>query len=103
MLDGKKGECFNLFIQGEKKKDIASQLGVTPKTISEWTNSEDFLNELDSYYTDTYSELVTKALSVYTQLLDSENEGIRLRTASEILNKSASFKKARTLGGMLDF
>lgn len=75
------------------KKDAADHIGISEKTVYNWTQTAPHVDEaLELSRKDIHSatlarrkQLTLKALSVKASGLDSEDEAIRQKTATEIL------------------
>jgi len=86
-------QAATLLAAGIPCKDVASQVGVTPQTISAWRSDYDFqqlVKELQwdvlRHTRDQTRALVSEALTeLHTLMKESKSESIRLRAALEVL------------------
>lgn len=78
-----------LMMEGNKTNtEIAEEVGVTKKTISNWLNNDDFLAELQKQQRRVFTRLACKAQKKMEELMDSENPSIAFAASKEILNKA---------------
>lgn len=82
-----------LLLAGKSQKDVATKLDVNPSTIFRWTREPEFIAELRRQRLDVHEAAISKlrglgarAVDTLASALDSEDEGIRLRAASKILD-----------------
>ena len=78
-MEEKRVQAVTLFILGKSCGDVASQLGVTNKTISEWRSNSEFraainrgLLDLREIQMRRMSDLYSKALTTLEQALDNK-------------------------------
>src|SRR5436190_16086606 len=69
-IEDKKYIAYILYMAGKDQKDIAEQVGVTPKTISEWAKVGAW-KQKRSAATITRDELINKVLSNVNKMLDN--------------------------------
>ena len=75
------------------KKDAAEHLDLSPATVYEWTQKAPYVEEallqarsdIHSVALERRKQAVLKAIAVKIALLDSEDEGVRSRAATELI------------------
>ena len=88
-LNNKQLKCIELMVYSDKlKQEIAEELKVSPATISVWQKKEEFQNALRLEMNRGFSTMAVKARKKLDSLLDSNNQGIALAAAREVLNKA---------------
>ena len=91
-LSGKQKRCIELMLEGELLlKDIAEELGVTPKTISTWKKDETFIEVYEEAVKSALRYSAVKAMGKVEKLMDSSNDFVALYAAQDVLNR-AGFK-----------
>lgn len=91
-LSGKQKRCIELMLEGELLlKDIAEELGVTPKTISAWKKDEAFIEAYEEAVKSALRFSAVKAMKKVENLIDSGNAFVSLYAAQDVLNR-AGFK-----------
>ena len=95
-------EKKTLFAQGKamgrSNKDLANELNISEKTASVWGRDPVILEKIHALQVENWLQsqallvaLQTEAIGVLSLLLQSENEGTRLKAASTLLGLCASF------------
>ena len=91
MVTMEKSQAINLLLAGNSKSEVAAQLGVTPRTISEWSKEfwDLMLRSNPSIYR-IWGRIIGKCLAVVERTLDGKNkeEGADIRTALTLLRTS---------------
>jgi len=90
-----------LIVEGNTDAEVAKAIGKTRETVNRWRNhDEDFKRELKAarnVYHDAQIAAVSaraqKAIDVLDELLDSDDERIRLQAVSLLLKSAPSLKK----------
>lgn len=92
MLNAKQLKLIPLIIKLGNIEKACKEANIDRKTYYNWLENEEFAAELkkqqDSFYNDALVELnnlVGDAVGTYRELLQSEDESIKFRTASAIL------------------
>ena len=89
-----------LIIEGKTDAQVGEIIGKSRETINRWRNhDEDFIQQLnnarnahiDSQMT-AVTETTTKAITVLNELLNSEDEKIRLQAATLLVKTTSSLK-----------
>ncbi|OGI04375.1 MAG: hypothetical protein A2Y25_07895, partial [Candidatus Melainabacteria bacterium GWF2_37_15] len=90
-LTPKQQEVISKFIEIGKVEEACNQAGIAKKTCYNWLKIPEFKEELkqqqEQVYEGTISNmkyLFSKAVETQEQLLNSENERVRLRVSSSI-------------------
>ncbi len=92
MLNQNQEKCIELMVKTDMKQvDIAEELGVTPTTICLWKKQEEFKTAYADAVRAAMPEAAPKAWNTIVDLLKSNNAGIRLAAARDILDR-AGFK-----------
>ena len=71
-----------------RKQDIAKEVGVSPATMSTWLKKDEFQQGIRDEMQRCFAESAYKARRKLDSLIDSNNEGIALAAAREVLNKA---------------
>ena len=90
---GKQEQVITLLLAGKTQKDAATEVGVAEETVSRWMKGNaDFVATLNARRRELWGanaqrlrSLAGKAIKTLEGLLESENEAMQLRAASEIL------------------
>lgn len=94
-MEEKRAKAVTLFILGKSCSEVASQLGVTNKTISEWRSKPAFraainqgLHDLREVQMRRMSDLYSKALITLEQALDNQELDAeqKVKVSLKILN-----------------
>lgn len=90
MLKPKQMKCLELMLDNPKMKmkDIADELNVTPKTISEWKKNEEFRNEYDSNFRLKLQYASARAFNKQVELLESQNEMVAYLASKDIMDRA---------------
>ena len=90
MLKPKQVKCLELMFEHPKMKmqDIAKELNVTPKTISEWKKDEEFRNEYDTNFRLKLQYASARAFRKQVELLDSGNEMVAYLASKDIMDRA---------------
>ena len=73
---------------GKSQKEIAKEIGISESTFSRWKKQEDFNKTKKDCECEYLSSLSPKALRTLANLLDSENDYVRLAAAKDILDRT---------------
>ena len=92
-LKSKQTSAIDLLTSGKNVSEVAAEVGVTRQTIYNWqAKDEEFqdefgqrLAELKQSQSQRTAEIVEKAFAAIESLLDSEDEKVRLKAATEVL------------------
>ena len=92
-LKSKQTSAIDLLASGKSVSEVAAEVGVTRQTIYNWqAKDEEFqdefgqkLAELKQAQSQRTAEIVEKAFAAIESLLDSEDEKVRLKAATEVL------------------
>lgn len=81
-----------LILAGKNNQEIANELNVTRQTISKWRNDKDYQTyikrEMEDYKQTQrahIAQVISKAYATLHQMLDAEDEVIRLKAAEAVL------------------
>ena len=93
-------QALPLIIQGKTDAEVAEAIGKSRETVNRWRNhNDDFMERLEdarSSYLETQIAAVSaraqKPVAVLDELLDSEDEKIRLQAASLLLKSAPSLR-----------
>ena len=90
MLKPKQVKCLELMMEHPKMKmqDIAKELNVTPKTISEWKKDEEFRSEYDTNFRLKLQYASARAFRKQVELLDSGNEMVAYLASKDIMDRA---------------
>lgn len=78
-----------LVYEGKLKKDVASQVGVKPGTLSDWFLKEDFKSYYDEIMRARIQEISAKANDViFDLMLNAKSESVKLNSAKEFLSRA---------------
>lgn len=90
MLKPKQVKCLELMMEHPKMKmkDIAKELNVTPKTISEWKKDEEFRSEYDTNFRLKLQYASAMAFRKQVELLDSGNEMVAYLASKDIMDRA---------------
>lgn len=90
MLKPKQVKCLELMMEHPRMKmqDIAKELNVTPKTISEWKKNEEFRNEYDTNFRLKLQYASARAFRKQVELLDSGNEMVAYLASKDIMDRA---------------
>lgn len=89
MLKGKQLKAIDLLVEGEKSyAEIAEGLKITPKTLYNWRQNDEFHNEFTRKMRLRISGAAPKALRKMETLLDSKNEMVSHLSAKDLLDRS---------------
>ncbi|MDE0186322.1 MAG: helix-turn-helix domain containing protein [Candidatus Poribacteria bacterium] len=98
----KQREAISLFLTGKSETEVAEAIGVSRQTIWKWKRETDFLHDIVeagegilAEHTLAVSSLVDEALGVMSELLKSEDESIRFKAATTILNSASNWRAQR--------
>ena len=94
-------QAIPLIIEGKSDAEVGEEIGKTRETVNRWRNhDEDFKRELERVrksYLEAQIAAVSarahKAIAVLDNLLDSDDERIRLQAASLLLKSSPALKE----------
>ena len=83
---------------GRSNKSLANELNISEKTASVWGRDPVILEKIHALQVENWLQsqallvaLQTKAIDTLSRLLQSENEAIKLKSASILLNLCSSF------------
>lgn len=71
-----------------QKQEIAKELKVSNGTISQWVKKDEFQQAIKDEMHRGFGGMAFKARKRLDTLMDSNNEGIALAAAKEVLNKA---------------
>jgi len=93
-FDTRKSTAIEVLGYGLSVKDASEKAGVTRKTVYRWLDDDAFKSEVVRVQNivlervgSRLSALALKGLSVMDELLDSEDENVRLRASSALLSR----------------
>lgn len=93
-LNNKQLKAVEMLVYTDKQKqEIADELKVSNSTISVWLRKEEFQEAIRDEMHKGFSSMATKARRKLDKLIDSNNEGIALAAAREVLNKAGYQEK----------
>lgn len=91
-------EAVNMLVAGDSIQTIAQKLELNETTISKWQETITFkcyynkkCKDIKANINDSLLALYEKALATLTSCMDSENESVRLKTATWLLEKVSTF------------
>jgi len=70
------------------QRQIAEEIGVSEETISRWKTREDYNREYKKVERKYFNSLTAKAIRTLIDLLDSDNDNVRLGASKEILDRN---------------
>lgn len=91
MLKPKQVECLKLMMENPKisGKDLANELGVSEKTISQWKHKNtEFQDEYNALVRSKIQYAATKALGRQIDLLDSRNDMVAHLAAKDLMDRA---------------
>ena len=91
MLKPKQTECLKLMMENPKikGKDLATELNVSEKTISQWKNkNEEFQNEYNALVRSKIQYAAAQALGKQIELLHSKNDMVAHLAAKDIMDRA---------------
>jgi len=104
MLSNKQKKLIPLIIKLGKVEPACKKAGINKTTYYEWLKDEEFATELKTQQDQIYNSalielnnLVGDAVSTYRELLNSEDESIKFRTASAILDNRLKLIESKEL------
>ena len=84
--------CIEYMLTGQTKRQAAEAVGVNASTLSAWLQEPAFVAQLNARRKDLHHanterlrDMASRAIDVIEQTLESENEAVRLRAASQVL------------------
>lgn len=93
-LNNKQLKAVEMLVYTDKQKqEIAEELKISNCTISVWLRKEEFQEAIREEMHKGFSSMATKARRRLDKLIDSNNEGIALAAAREVLNKAGYQEK----------
>ncbi len=94
-IHSKKDQAALLLSTGSSSMNVAELVGVTPKTISCWKSELEFQARVNEFQFERVNEArellresAKRAVKTIDSLLDSKNEGTRLKAATALLKLS---------------
>lgn len=88
-LNSKQIKAVEMLVYTEKQKqEIAQELKVSNGTISQWIKKPEFQDAIKEEMHRSFGNMAFKARKRLERLIDSNNEGIALAAAREVLNKA---------------
>ncbi len=78
--------------------EIASQIDVSPETISRWKKQKNFISALDEYTRYYLHSFALDATRTLKKLLKARSEMVRLQAAKDILDRAGYTPDANTSG-----
>ena len=109
MLNAKQIKLIPLIIKYGNIEKACKEADIDRKTYYNWLENEEFAAELkkqqDSFYNDALVELnnlVGDAVNTYRELLNSEDESIKFRTASAILENRLKLVESKDLQARIE-
>lgn len=98
----KKREAISLFLTGKTDEEVAEAVGVSRQTIWRWKKEEDFNHDIVeagegilAAHTSAVAELVDEAIGVMSDLLKSEDDSIKFKAATTVLNSAKNWQADR--------
>ena len=98
----KKREAISLILTGKTDAEVAEAIGVSRQTIWKWKQHEDFNHDIVAAgkgilaeHTSMIAKLVDEAIAVMSELLKSEDESIRFKAATTVLNSAKNWRSER--------
>lgn len=89
MLKAKQIKAIEMLISSEfTYEEIAAELKITPKTLYNWRQDEDFCTELRRKMRLRISNLAPKALKKMEKLIDAKSEMVAHLSAKDILDRA---------------
>ena len=94
----KQREAISLFLTGKSETEVAEAIGVSRQTIWKWKRETDFNHDIVeagenilSEHTLAVSKLVDEAVVAMSELLKSEDETIKFKAATSVLNSAKNW------------
>ncbi|WP_088838879.1 phBC6A51 family helix-turn-helix protein [Listeria sp. ILCC792] len=98
-LNNKQKKCILLMAEGDfTQAEIASQIDVSPETISRWKKQKNFISALDEYTRYYLHSFALDATRTLKKLLKARSEMVRLQAAKDILDRAGYTPDANTSG-----
>jgi len=98
----KQREAISLFLTGKTETEVAGAISVSRQTIWKWKRETDFNHDIVeagenilSEHTLAVSKLVDEAITVMSELLKSEDETIKFKAATSVLNSAKNWGEDR--------
>lgn len=109
MLNTKQNKLIPLIIKLGNIDKACKEAQISRQTYYDWLENEEFASELkkqqDSFYNDALVELnnlVGDAVGTYRELLKSEDESIKFRAASAILENRLKLVESKDLQARIE-
>ncbi len=98
MLSAQQEQVISLLLGGKTQREAAQEVGVAEETVSRWMNGDaEFVATLNARRLELWQAnaeklraLATKAVNTLGDLLDSEDDTLRLRAAISVLRALAN-------------
>ena len=98
----KKREAISLILCGKTDAEVAETIGVSRQTIWKWKQHEEFNHDIVEtgervleQHTLAVSKLVDEAISAMSELLKSDDESMKFKAATTVLNAASNWKERR--------
>lgn len=104
MFTGKQRLAIEMFALGKKQREVIEATGVSKGTVQKWQKNSDFQNEIAAYIARRDSErhdiimsqlghMEDEAIEVIRELLHSDNDNVRLKAATSILDIKKKYEQ----------
>lgn len=104
MLNTKQNKFITAFLKAGQINTACKEAGISKPTYYEWLKIEEFAKELKEQQDFIYNaalvelnNLVNDAVSTYRDLLNSQDESIKFRTASAILDNRLKLVESKEI------
>lgn len=77
-----------LLASGVKLDDVCAQCGISPATLHRYRDEPTFIEMVDTKSKELFRQLLPKAVERLNELLDSPNQGIRVKAVKLVLDKT---------------
>ena len=89
-MNGKKAKALDLLVSGEfsSYEDLAKRLKISPKTLYNWRNEEEFAEEYERRLRIKIGGIAARALRKQEKLIDAHSEMVAHLAAKDILDRA---------------
>ena len=102
MLNPKQTQCIKLMIDGTMtQKQIASEIGVSENTITNWKKNDDFMAAYNEGLKESMKYIASVAFQTQRELLGARSEMVRYLVAKDMLDR-AGFKPVEKVEQEID-
>lgn len=89
MLNEKQERCIFLMVTTSKtQKQIAKEIEVAERTISDWKKDQEFKDEIKKQMNNNFGSLAIEAQKELAKLLKTKNEKVKIQAIKDILDRA---------------